>query len=184
MWYPRGIHNPGQRCQKNAKRTTKVSNFWRCKIDLCRQIHCCFGRWRRCIFSSTVSNKARTGPNVLLIALKVSSHSPSWMASGHQKVTNVTKMSQSGNLFCWNLVLNYHPNPLYWKNNLQHDWEANMFSRNTSQGTQSTVTFLYVCQIDSMLYLGLCDEIWINMISYNNIWYKNKRREIYVELRV
>ena len=189
----------GKRCQKNSKRTTKVSNFWWCKIDLCRQIHCCFGRWRRCICSSTVSNKARTGPNVALIATFESSHSPSWMASGHQKVTNVTKMSQSGNLFCWNLVLNYHPNPLYWKNSLKQsskkhkhacvctcsrtDWEANMFSRNASQGTPTTS--LYVCQTDSMLYLGLCDEmLWYHI-------YKNKRKQkpkdgkmIYVEVRV
>ena len=50
----------------------KVSNCWQCtieSIDHCTQILCCFGRWRSCIFSSTTaSNKARTGPDVVLLA--------------------------------------------------------------------------------------------------------------------
>lgn len=88
MWYPLNPQpwaKDAKECRKNSKER-RVPNFWWCKIDHCRQIHCCFGRWRRCIFSSTtVSNKARTGPDVVLIAFFESSRSPSWMLVATRK---------------------------------------------------------------------------------------------------
>ena len=172
---PHSWAKDAKRLPKECQRTTRISNFWQCKIDHCRQIHCCFGRWRRCIFSSTtVSNKARTGPNVLLIALKVGSHRPSWMASGHRKVTNVTK---------WKSLL-LEPCPQLPSKSivLKKHFATWLRSEHVQQKHISRNSINFFVSLSDWFYVvpGL---MWWNMISYN-IWYKNKRREIYVELRV